>query len=152
MDKKTRQQAINDHIQKDALAAYLGAKIEIIKPGHSRVSLTIDENMSNFFGTTHGGIIFAISDMAFAAACNSHGRLAMALNVNICFLKPSFPGDHLIAEAKEEHNGRRISLYDIKVYNKNTSELIAKTQNQAYRKNEWFVPDVPEGVKSSFDS
>jgi len=141
MNDKIRGQAINDYIQKDAFANYLGAKLEIVKPGHSRVFLTIDEKMTNFHGMTHGGIIFSISDMAFAAACNSHGKMAVALNVSICFLKPSYPGDHLIAEAKEEHSGKRISLYTIKVFNKNTGELIAKSQDQAYRKNEWFVPE-----------
>ena len=140
MEDKNREQAILDHIQKDAFANYLGAKVEIIKPGQSRVSLVVKEHMTNFHGTTHGGIIFAISDMAFAAACNSHGKVAVALNVSICFLKPSYPGDHLVAEAKEEHNGRRTSLYTIKIYNKDKGELIAKSQDQAYRKNEWFVP------------
>jgi acyl-CoA thioesterase len=141
MDEKARQQTINNHIQKDAFASYLGAKVEIIKPGHSRVSLTIDENMTNFHGTTHGGIIFAISDMAFAASCNSYGKVAVALNVSICFLKPSFIGDCLVAEASEEHNGRRILLYNIKVFNEKTGALIAKSQDQAYRKNEWFVQE-----------
>jgi acyl-CoA thioesterase len=141
MDDRTRQQAIIDHIQTDAFADFLGATVEIIKPGHSRVSLTISDRMTNFHGTTHGGIIFSISDMAFAAACNSHGKVAVALNVSICFLRPSFPGDHLVAEAREEHGGRRTSLYDIKVYKEDTGELIAKSQDQAYRKNKWFVPE-----------
>jgi len=140
MKDKTRQQEINDHIQKDAFANYLGAKVEIIKPGHSRVSLIVKDHMTNFHSTTHGGILFSISDMAFAAACNSHGKVAVALNVSICFLKPTYPGDHLVAEAKEEHNSRRTALYNIKIYNKTTGELVAKSQDQAYRKNEWFVP------------
>ncbi len=139
MNNKDRGQMINDYIQKDAFANYLGAKVEIVKPGHSRVSLKINEDMTNFHGTTHGGVIFSMSDMAFAAAGNSHGKVAVALNVSICFLKPSFAGDHLVAEAKEEHNGRRISLYDIKIYNKKTNELIAKSQDQAYRKEKWFI-------------
>ena len=139
MDDKLNQQAINAHIQKDAFANNLGAKVEIIKPGHSRVSLTINDNMINFHGTTHGGIIFAISDMAFAAAGNSHGKMAVAMNVSIYFLKPSYSGDHLVAEAKEEHNGKRTSLYNIKIYNKKTEELIAISQDQAYKMNQWFV-------------
>ncbi len=140
MDDKLRQQAINSHIQKDAFANHLGAKVEIIKPGHSKVFLTINDNMINFHGTTHGGIIFAISDMAFAAAGNSRGKLAVAMNVSICFLKPSYPGDHLVAEAKEEHNGKRTSLYNIKIYNEKTGELVAISQDQAYKMNQWFVP------------
>ncbi len=141
MDTKIRQQRITEHIQKDAFSNYLGAKVEIIQPGHSRVSLKVDDNMTNFHGTTHGGIIFALSDMAFAAACNSHGKVAVALNVSISFLKPSYSGDTLVAEAKEEHNGRRTSLYEVKIYNEKTEELIAKSLDHAYRKNKWFVPE-----------
>jgi len=139
MEDKSREKAINDHIQKDEFANYLGAKVVIVEPGHSRVSLVINEKMTNFHGTTHGGVIFAISDMAFAAACNSHGKVAVALNVSICFLKPSFPGDHLVAEAKEEHRGRRTALYSIRIFNEKTGELIAKSQDQAYQKDQWFV-------------
>ena len=141
MDDKIRQQAINDHIKTDPFANYLGAKVEIIKPGHSRVYLTIDDYMTNFHGTTHGGIIFFISDMAFGAACNSRGKVSVALNVSICFLKPTCQGDHLVAEAKEEHNGKRTSLYNIKIFNEKTGELIAKSQNQAYKLEERFVAE-----------
>ncbi len=41
---------------------------------------------------------------------------------------------------KQEHSGNRTSLYNIKVYNKDTGKLIAKSQDQAYIKNEYFVP------------
>lgn len=139
MDKTRRNRAISEYIKKDAFARYLGATVEIVSPGHSRVSLTIDDHMTNFHGTTHGGVLFSISDMAFAAACNSHGKVAVALNVSISFLKPTYPGDHLIAEAEEDHVGGRTSLYTIKVYNEKTGELVAKSQDQAYRKKEYFV-------------
>ena len=142
MDDIIRRQTINDHIQKDAFAAHLGAKVEIIKPGHSRVFLKVQDHHTNFHGTTHGGIIFAISDMAFAAACNSHGRVAVALNVNICFLKPTYPGDHLKAEAREDYQGGRTALYTIEIYNEKTRELVAKSQDQAYIKKDWFVPPL----------
>ncbi|MBA3012385.1 MAG: hotdog fold thioesterase [Proteobacteria bacterium] len=141
MDKKTRENTIFEHIQKDAFANHLGARVEIVKPGHSRVSLVVTESMTNFHGTTHGGIIFSVSDIAFAAACNAHGRVAVALNVSIAFLKPSHAGDRLLAEAKEVYNGGRTSLYDIVIYNEATGEVIAKSQDQAYRMNQWIVPE-----------
>ena len=139
MKDTVRQQVINEYIQKDPFAAHLGAKIEIVEPGHSRVSLTITEEMTNFHGTTHGGVIFALSDMAFAAASNSHGLMAVALNVGINFLKATKPGDQLVAEAKEEHIGGRVALYDITVRDEQTGGLVAKSQDLAYRKNERFV-------------
>lgn len=141
MDAKKRWKAIIEHFKKDPFAEHLGARLEIVSPGHSRVYLTVKENMTNFHGTTHGGIIFTVSDIAFAAACNSHGRVAVALNISISFIKPSYSGDRLMAEAKEVHNGRKTSLYDIRVVNETTGELIAKSQDQAYRLNDRFVPD-----------
>jgi acyl-CoA thioesterase len=140
MNHGNRQQAINEYIQKDQYTALLGAKVEILEPGHSRVSLTITEKMTNFHLTTHGSVIFALSDIAFAAASNSHGQMTVALNVDISFLKATKPGDQLVAEAKEVHVGARTALYDITVRDEQTGELVAKSQDLVYRKNEWFVP------------
>ena len=135
-----RKQKIKEHIQCDPFARFLGANVEILKPGHSRVTLTVTNDMVNFHGSTHGGVIFALGDMAFAAACNSHGRTAVALNVGINFLKATNPGDRLIAEATEQTTAGPIALYDITVRDDRTGDLVAKCQDLAYRKKDWFVP------------
>lgn len=137
-----RKQKINDHIQRDPFARFLGAGVEILKPGHSRVTLTVTDDMVNFHGSTHGGVIFALGDMAFAAASNSHGQTAVALNVGINFLKATQAGDRLIAEAVEQTASGPIALYDITVMDARTGELVAKSQDLVYRKKEWFVPDT----------
>jgi len=136
----SREAAINGYIQRDPFASHLGARVEVLSPGHSRVSLTITEDMVNFHGITHGSIVFALSDIAFAAASNSHGQIAVALNANISFLKATRPGDRLEAEAREQHAGGRTALYEITVVDKRSGELIARSQNLVYRKHEWFVP------------
>ncbi|MFP4226539.1 MAG: hotdog fold thioesterase [Desulfobacterales bacterium] len=137
-----RDEKINEYIQQDPFARFLGAEVEIVKPGHSRVSLTITENMLNFHGATHGGVIFALGDMAFAAASNSRGQTAMALNVGINFLKATGAGDHLVAEAVEQAAAGPTALYDISIRNAQTGDLVAKSQDLVYRKKEWFVPDT----------
>ncbi|MGA1826305.1 MAG: hotdog fold thioesterase [bacterium] len=141
MTENTRHNAINEYIQKDSFAKNLGATVEIIKPGHSRVSLIVTESMINFHGMAHGGVIFSLGDMAFAAASNSHGQIAVALNVDICYLKASKLGDHLVAEAKEQHAGGRTALYEITIVNEKSGDLIAKSQNLVYRKREWFIQE-----------
>jgi acyl-CoA thioesterase len=140
MGKNDRQQAIEAYIRKDPFANYLDARVNIVGPGHSRVSLAVKEEMANFHGLTHGSIIFALGDIAFAAASNSHGQTALALNVGITFLKASKPGDRLVAEAKEVHLGGRTAFYDITVKDEDTGELIAKSHDLVYRKRDWFVP------------
>ena len=138
MDRAT---AIAQFIQGDPFAKMMGAAIEIPEPGHSRVSLTVTEDMVNFHGVTHGGVIFSLGDMAFAAASNSRGQTAVALNVAIDFLKPSRAGDRLVAEAVEHHRAGPTALYDITIKNDHTGEIIARSQDLVYRKKEWFVAE-----------
>jgi len=137
--KSDRNEKIVEYIQRDPFARFLGANVEILKPGHSRVTLTITDEMVNFHGLTHGGVIFAIGDMAFAAACNSYGQTAVALNIGINFLNATTSGDQLIAEAEEQTTNGPVALYDISIRNDRTGEIVAKSQDLAYRKKEWFV-------------
>ena len=139
MSDETRQAAIDAHIQDDAFARFLCAAVTIVAPGHSRVALTVTEQMTNFHGITHGGLVFALGDLAFAAASNSRGQVAVALNVNICFLNPSKVGDCLVAEATEVNLGGRTGLYEITVVEEKTNTLIARSQDLVYRKKAWFV-------------
>lgn len=140
MTEQERQSAIKERIETDRFMAHLGAKLEAIEPGYSRVSLMVTEEMLNFHGMTHGGLVFSLGDMAFAAASNSHGQSAVALNVSISFLKATNVGDYLIAEAKEQQAKGPTALYDITVKAQQTGELIAKSQAMVYRKKHWFVP------------
>lgn len=140
MTPEERRQRIEAHIRLDPFANQLGAEIELIEPGYSRVSLTITGAMTNFHGTAHGGIIFSLGDIAFSAAGNGAGQTAVALNISISYLRAATIGQRLIAEAREVHPGGRTGLYEITVSDADTGELIAKSQNVLYRKKEWFVP------------
>ena len=131
--------AVAEYIGKDAYANSLGATVEAIDAGYSRVSLTVTEAMMNFHGMTHGAIVFGLGDIAFAAASNSHGQFAVALNVSISFLRATKAGDHLVAEAKEVNMGGATALYDIVVTEKGSDQLVAKSQAMVYRKRDSFV-------------
>ncbi len=139
MPDKKKRAAIHAHIKNDAFTRFLGAEVTIVAPGHSRASLTVTEHMTNFHGSTHGGLVFALGDLAFAAAANSRGLVAVALNVSIYFLNPSKVGDHLVAEAKECHPGGRTGLYEITVVEEKTGTVIARSQDLVYRKKQWFI-------------
>lgn len=139
MTASSRQVAIDDYIRRDPFSNHLGATVELIEPGHSRVSLTVTEEMANFHGITHGGVVFALGDMAFAAAGNSRGQKAVALNISLSYLKASTVGDQLVAEAREIQVGGRTGLYEVTIWEGKSGDLIAKSQNVIYRTREWFV-------------
>lgn len=92
----------------------------------------------NFHGIAHGGVIFSLADAAFAAACNASGQTAVALEMNVNFLKSVDPGTRLIAQAEEESQGARVGLYHLTVVDQH-GELVASLHATAYRKQELFV-------------
>ncbi len=126
------------HIAGDPFADRMGIELEELRPGYSRVSMTLAPDMVNFHGITHGAAIFALVDAAFAAAGNSHGQVAVALDMSISFVAATQPGQRLVAEAHEEHLGRRTALYHITVRDEH-GQLVASSHGTVYRKRESVV-------------
>lgn len=129
---------IRQRIANDPFAGRLGIELEELRPGYSRVSMNLAPDMVNFHGITHGAAIFALVDVAFAAAGNSHGQVAVALDMSISFLAATQPGQRLVAEAHEEHLGRRTALYHMTVRDE-SGTLIASSHGTVYRKRDTLV-------------
>ena len=126
---------IFQRIGQDPFARFLGIELLDLREGYSRVALTVGEHMLNFHGVPHGGVIFSLADAAFAAACNSYGQVAVALNVSISFLAAVPLGTRLYAEATEESRGRRTALYRLAVTTEDGAP-VALCHGTAYRKNQ----------------
>ncbi len=88
----------------------MGITLLKIEEGYILMAMTVGENMLNFPGIAHRGAVFTLADAAFAAASNSYGIKAVALNVNITYLSAVEAGVRLLAEAREESQGDRIRL------------------------------------------
>jgi acyl-CoA thioesterase len=82
-----------------------------------------------------GGAIFTLIDEAFEISCNSHGTVAVALNVNITYHRAPSAKSTLRAEAKEVSRTRKTGNYYITVKD-DKDNLIASCQALAYRKGE----------------
>ncbi len=83
-------------------------------PGDSRTSLEIQERHLNSVGIVQGGAIFTLADLAFGMACNSGGKVALAVSTNLSFLKAARSGT-LYAEATEVARSRRISTCTVRI-------------------------------------
>ena len=127
--------AIFKEVENEPYANKLGMKLLKLDYGYSLVEMHFSQDMANIFGMPHGGAIFSLIDEAFETASNSHGTVALALNMNISYLKPPSVGDTLYAEAKETNKSSRIGNYNIEVKN-NQNELIAICQATVYRKDD----------------
>ncbi|MCF8142743.1 MAG: hotdog fold thioesterase [Deltaproteobacteria bacterium] len=127
--------AIAERVRSEGYARKLGLKLVEVSEGCAVVEMVPMEDDANIFGMVHGGAIFSLMDEAFQASCNSHGRVAVALDVNLVFHHPAEPGRKLRAESREVHRSNKTGAYEIKVTDEH-NVLIASCQALAYRKRE----------------
>ncbi|MGO8837877.1 MAG: PaaI family thioesterase [Limisphaerales bacterium] len=110
--------------------------IELLEAGHgnARAKMKLHPHHWNGLGTVHGGAIFTLADFCFAAACNSHGTVSVALNVSITFMKAATTGT-LWAEAREVSKNFKVGAYSVEIKD-DQGELVAQFQGLAYRKKD----------------
>lgn len=123
----------------DRLFSLLGARIMEMDKGYAKVELTVKEEHLNAAGVCHGGVIFSLADLAFALASNSHGKLALAIEVSITFMRSVSAGERIVAEAREVNLGKRTATYLMEVRNSENS-LIALAKGTVYRLEKDFPP------------
>jgi acyl-CoA thioesterase len=131
MDEKVKQ-AIFNRIEKEPYGKKLGLKLLQLQEGRARVEMRFTSELENIFGMAHGGAIFSLMDAAFEVASNSHGTMAVALNMNINYLASPAKGALLTAEAKEINKTRRTATYDIRA-TEDSGKLLATCQALVYR-------------------
>jgi acyl-CoA thioesterase len=135
--KRNVLEALKEQIRDEPFANHMGIRLRDIGPGYAVMEARFSEKMTNFNGLIHGGAIFALIDEAFSAASNSHGTIALALNINITYLQSPRINSLLIVEAKEESRSKRTASYRIEVLQKdeNGDQKIALCQALVYRKD-----------------
>ena len=131
----------------DNASKWLGMRIEEVRPGYARLSMTVTANMVNGHQLCHGGLIFTLADSTFAFACNSHNQRAVAAGCAIEFLAPGLLGDVLTAEGVEQTLRGRSGIYDMKVTNQK-GETIALFRGKSATIKGTLVP-VEDGQPGS---
>jgi acyl-CoA thioesterase len=120
-------------IENDLFAQHVGIEMIAMSQGYAKCRLEIKDHHINGVGVTQGGAVFTLADLAFAAASNSHGPVAVAINVSISFLKASAQGSILTAEAKEISRNRKLASYTVHVTDE-SEDLVAVFQGMVYIK------------------
>jgi acyl-CoA thioesterase len=109
----------------DDASKWIGMRLDDVGPGRAVMTLTVEQHHTNGHDICHGGVIFSLADSAFAFACNSYNRLAVAQHNTISFVAPGKLGDVLTATAKEVSLRGRSGIYDVRVTSA-TGEVIAE--------------------------
>ena len=120
--------------KKDKFADYVGIDLLEVSPGGAKAKMEIRKHHLNGVNTVHGAAIFTLADLVFAVASNSHGTIAMGINVSISYLKAIKEGV-LYAEALEVSKNPKLATYQVQVTDA-VGDLVAIFQGMVYRKKE----------------
>jgi len=133
--------AIWDFFKNDRFAQHSGIELIEIGEGRAKARMVINDSHLNGVNLVHGGAIFTLADLVFAAASNSHGTVAVAINASIWFVKAARQGT-LFAEAKEVSRNPKLATYSIHVTD-DTGELVASFEGMVYRKKDQIGQPTP---------
>lgn len=130
----TPQEIVNRMMKLDKFSQWLGIEVLEARSGYSKLKMLVRGEMLNAFGIAHGGITFAFADSAFAFACNSLGKITVALDVSISFPHPVRAGDIIYAEAQQLNETSKTGLYIIEVKNE-AGKLVALFKGTCFKTN-----------------
>jgi len=121
-------------VQEEPLAKLLNIRLKNVDDGYALCEMEFTDSMENIYGAAHGGAIFSLIDEAFEISSNSHDNVAVALNMNITYMKTPKKNSTLTAESREINRTRRTASYYITV--QEGADLIAACQALVYVKGQ----------------
>jgi len=125
------EESVRTFLAEDTAARALGIAVSRVAPGSVTAHMTIAPEMLNGHGTAHGAALFAIADIAFAMACNSHGSPAVGRSCSIEYLAPAFAGDAVTATAVERVVVGRSGIYDVAITRDSDGGLLAEMRGHS---------------------
>lgn len=120
------------------LADLLGFRLLDWAPGRSRFLLEPSPEVVNVAGSVHGGVLYTLADSAFEVACNSYGRICVALDVTAHHSSAAPLGELVTAEAVEVSRSARVASYRITATGAG-GDLRAWYLATAYRTSRWHL-------------
>jgi len=123
---------------RDQFARENGMRAVEVRPGYARTEMTVEPRHLNAVGILQGGALFTLADLAFAAASNSYGVVAVACQADISCFKAVTSGK-LTAVAEEVSRTRKLSTCVVRISNED-GELVALFKGIAYIKGSPLIP------------
>jgi uncharacterized protein (TIGR00369 family) len=97
-----------------------GFRIIAVEPGCAELALARRDDLVQFFGHFHGGVITALADQAAGVAVTSglpKGRIGVTVEIKVNFLSPA-DGSELIARAKTPKMSGSIGVATVEIFSR----------------------------------
>jgi uncharacterized protein (TIGR00369 family) len=100
-----------------------GFRVMTVQPGYVELALARRDDLLQFFGHFHGGVITALADQAAGMAVTSSlpkGRIGVTVELKVNFLEPA-SGTELLARARTLKMSGSIGVATVEIFSKDGS-------------------------------
>ena len=118
--EQTNSPKLAETINAKGFSHAAGFRIIAVEPGRAEVALARRDDLVQFFGHFHGGVITALADQAAGIAVTSslpRGRIGVTVELKINFMEPA-RGNELIARAKTLKMSGSIGVATVEIFSK----------------------------------
>jgi acyl-CoA thioesterase len=122
-------------LKNDRFASHNHINLVSVGKGEAVAEMIVGDSHLNGVNIIQGGALFTLADFAFAAASNSHGRIAVATQASITFFKGVSSGK-ITAFAKEINSGKTLAHYNVDILDEENRK-IAVFNGAAFLKGEY---------------
>jgi acyl-coenzyme A thioesterase 13 len=108
--------------------SWLKPRLLAAAEGSLTFQYTIRKEMTNPFGTLHGGVTAAMIDDAIGATLISYGEpnFYVSINLAVDYISSAREGDLVIAQTSVTKKGKQVVNAQCEIWNEDRSRLLAK--------------------------
>jgi uncharacterized protein (TIGR00369 family) len=120
MKDATNPPSLAETVNAKGFGGAAGFRIIAVQPGRAEVALSRRDDLLQFFGHFHGGVITALADQAAGIAVTSSlpkGRIGVTVELKLNFLEPASGGE-LVARAKTLKMSGSIGVATVEIFSK----------------------------------
>lgn len=119
--------ALNDIVLTLPFHQFCGIKLVRQEPGKSVVHMPINDNTGNVNGVLHGGILYAMMDVAAFLALAplfAPGETAVSHDVHVSVMRPIAKGSTLELRGEVRRRGKGIAFMQVEAWNVSKDEPV----------------------------
>jgi uncharacterized protein (TIGR00369 family) len=120
MKDATNPPSLAEIVNAKGFGGAAGFRVVAVQVGVAEVALSRRDDLLQFFGHFHGGVITALADQAAGIAvtsCPPKGRIGVTVELKINFLEPA-SGPELVARAKTLKMSGSIGVATVEIFSK----------------------------------
>ena len=113
-------------LEKNPYGKMTGMEVEEVTEGMCRGSLALREEVSNLYGSMHGGALFTLADMCAGAAARSDGNRYVTQNASVNYIRGVMSGTaHCVANVL--HRGKTMCVVECHLTDDNGKLCLSAT-------------------------